>query len=192
MVAGWSQVAIACLVAGTIVPGLSQAARVPALTGFLLVSSLALDSAWSGLVSRPARRTFFGLTFGLLAAWLIILLYGEALWLVLFPYYRSIGVVVLLLSIPALVLGWLSLESSNTRRSVIALASSGSRPQGGTLGVLCSGMELPPWPGTVGTSGRPVAIAQVDALHLPRLASRLCIRDRPSGPPATDGAPPCL
>ena len=56
MVIGWLQTAIACMIAGTIVPGLSQTARVPALAGILLVAATALDAAWArSLVGRPGE-----------------------------------------------------------------------------------------------------------------------------------------
>lgn len=121
-VLGWFQVAIACLVAGTVIPGLAGAAKVPALAGCLVISSLTLESAWSQTLSRPARRAFFSMTFGLLAVWLIILLCGGYVWTLIFPYYRPVGIAVLLLGIPVFVLGWWAVESANSRRAVIALA----------------------------------------------------------------------
>jgi hypothetical protein len=119
---GWFQMAIACLVAGTMIPGLSQSARIPALAGGLVISALALDAAWSQSLSQPARRFFFALTFGLLTVWLMILLYGGYLWTLLLPYYRPLGIVVLTLGIPVVMLAWWALESGKSRRAVIALA----------------------------------------------------------------------
>jgi hypothetical protein len=121
-VLGWFQVAVACLVAGTVIPGLAQTARIPALAGVLMIASLALDAAWSQALSQPARRSFLVLTFGLLAVWLMILLYGGYVWTLVLPYYRPLGITVLLLGIPVLILGWWASESGNTRRAVIALA----------------------------------------------------------------------
>jgi hypothetical protein len=120
-VLGWFQVAVACLIAGTVIPGLAQAARIPALAGILLISSVALDAAWSQTLSRSARKFFLVLTFGLLAVWLITLLYGGYLWTLVLPYYRPLGITVLLLGIPALILGWWASESGKSRRAVIAL-----------------------------------------------------------------------
>ena len=56
---GWCQVMFACIVAGTVVPGLSQAARVPALVGLSIVVAACLDSVWMDNLSRPAPSTFF-------------------------------------------------------------------------------------------------------------------------------------
>jgi hypothetical protein len=121
-VLGWLQVGVACLVAGTLIPGVAWAAKVPALAGSLVISSLALDAAWSKTLSRPGRRVFFVLTFGLLSVWLITLSYGGYLWTLVLPYYRPLGITVLLLGFPLLILGWWASESRNTRRAVIALA----------------------------------------------------------------------
>ena len=121
MVIGWLQTAIACMIAGTIVPGLSQTARVPALAGILLVAATVLDAAWARSLVVPARRAFLALIFGLLSVWLITLMYGSYLWLLIFPYYRSVGIAAVLLSVPAFGLGWLAVETANTRRGLVAL-----------------------------------------------------------------------
>jgi hypothetical protein len=122
LLTGWIQVALACLIMGTIVPGLAQAARVPALAGILMIASSGLDAAWSGALSTSARRLFFALTFGLLAVWLITLLYGGYVWTLVLPYYRPLGIAVLLLGIIVLGLGWSAAEKHNTRRAMVALS----------------------------------------------------------------------
>jgi hypothetical protein len=121
MVVGWLQTAIACMIAGTIVPGLSQSARVPALAGVLVVAAMALEAAWACALSGPARRALLALLCGLLSVWLIALLYGSYLWLLIFPYYRAIGIAAVLMSLPAFVLGWRAVESANPRRGLVAL-----------------------------------------------------------------------
>ena len=118
---GWLQTAIACMIAGTIVPGVSQAARVPALAGVLLVAAMAAEAAWACSLVGQVRRAFLSLLLGLLSLWLVTLLYGSYLWLLIFPYYRSVGVAAVLLSLPAFVLGWLAIETANTRRGLVAL-----------------------------------------------------------------------
>ena len=111
MAIGWTQTAIACVIAGTIVPGLSQGARVPCVAGMLLIAAMATEAAWNRLLIGRARQVFFGLVLGLLAIWLVILLYGSYIWLLIFPYYRAVGIATILLSLPALVLGWQAVES---------------------------------------------------------------------------------
>lgn len=119
--AGWFQVGLACLVAGTIIPGLAQASRVPALAGMLMTSAAGLDAAWNRILSRSARRLYFALIFGLLFFWLITMVYGGYRWTVVSPYYRPLGISVLLLGIPVLALGWSAIENLNTRRAMMAL-----------------------------------------------------------------------
>ncbi len=58
LVMGWLQVTGACLVVGSIVPGLATAATVPALAGLAFVSAAIWDRLWAaGWRARPARRT---------------------------------------------------------------------------------------------------------------------------------------
>ena len=52
---GWLQVAGACLIVGTVVPGLASAALVPALAGLAVVSAACWDRVWDGS-DEPARR----------------------------------------------------------------------------------------------------------------------------------------
>jgi hypothetical protein len=121
LMTGWVQVAIACLVAGTIVPGLAQAARVPALAGVLMVAATGLEAAWAGVLSPSVRRFFFVLTSAILAMWLATMIYGGYVALVL-PYYRALGIAALLLGIVVLALGWTAVERSRARRGIVALA----------------------------------------------------------------------
>ena len=181
MVFGWLQTAIACMIAGTIVPGLSQAARVPALAGILVVAATALEAAWACSLVGRARRAFLTLLFGLLSIWLITLLYGCYLWLLVFPYYRSVGIAALLLSVPAFVLGWLAVQTANPRRGLVALVFLAISLKAGALGLLRTRMELPPWPGSLGQSDRPVAATKLDDLHVSRLAARPGLRHRSTG-----------
>ena len=54
---GWLRVALACLIAGTLVPGLSQVALVVSLAGLTVGAAACLESAWTPNVCRsPARR----------------------------------------------------------------------------------------------------------------------------------------
>ncbi|MFO0955915.1 MAG: hypothetical protein U0800_00445 [Isosphaeraceae bacterium] len=55
---GWTTVAGASLIAGTFIPGLADAMRLPALVGVLLLSAASLDRAWAGLANAWPRRTF--------------------------------------------------------------------------------------------------------------------------------------
>src|SRR3954453_21476291 len=122
LLSGWVQVAIACLVVGTIVPGLSQAARVPALAGILMIAATGLEAAWTGRLSARARHLFLVLNFSILTVWLATLLYGGYVWTLVLPYYRPLGIVTLLLGMIVLALGWSAVETSKTRRAIVRLA----------------------------------------------------------------------
>ncbi|MGO9596945.1 MAG: hypothetical protein ACLP7Q_02865 [Isosphaeraceae bacterium] len=118
---GWGQVAAASMIAGTVIPGLSRAAAVPALAGMLVMAGAGLEAAWSGTLTRGGRRIFLALLSGLLTIWLITLMYGSYLWLLVFPYYRAVGIAVLVPGIAALVLGWRAIETGGSRRAVMAM-----------------------------------------------------------------------
>src|SRR5208337_464782 len=66
----------------------------------------------------------------------------------------------------------------------------GNHFEAGALGLLCTRMELPPWPGSLGSSSRPVAPTQLDGLHVSRLAARPGLRNRPPGLPAPQPSAP--
>jgi hypothetical protein len=131
----WAQVAIACLVAGTVVPGLSGAAGVPALAGLAVVAAATLDSAWSGSLTGASRRRLLALGLGIVLIWSLILLYGEPFCLVMAPYYRPVGIMVLAVSGSAIALSWLALRRSNTRRAVVALGVLAMALKAAHLGV---------------------------------------------------------
>jgi hypothetical protein len=120
-VAGWFQTAIACALAGTIIPGLSQHAGVPALAGLLVVAATGADAAWCRSLSPSARRFLLSITFGLLLVWLMALVYGGYLWLMVFPYYRPIGIVAVILGVTIFSLVWRAIEMSDSRRAMVAL-----------------------------------------------------------------------
>jgi hypothetical protein len=140
LVIGWLQTAIACMIAGMLVPALSQAARVPALAGLLIVASIGLEAAWAGSLSKLARRAFLSILVGLLSVWLIALLYGSYLWILIFPYYRAIGIAAVIMSAAAFVLGWRVVQTENTRRSLVALVLLGM-----TLKLVHWGYYVPEW-----------------------------------------------
>ncbi|WP_165230582.1 hypothetical protein [Aquisphaera insulae] len=121
LVKGWAQAAIACLVVGTVVPGISQAARIPALAGMMLAAGTVLDSAWTGTLARGPRRAFLAMAFGLSLLWLMTLVYGEYLWLLVFSYYRPVGIAAAVLAIPLLALTWLGVEEGSSRRAAVAM-----------------------------------------------------------------------
>jgi hypothetical protein len=120
-VAGWLQAALACLIAGTLVPGLSPAARAVALAGLLVGAAAGLEAAWAGTIGPAARRTFFLLFSALLATWLTAMISGCFLWNITMPYYRTLGVVMGVVVLAVTFLGWSTLATGNPRRGLITL-----------------------------------------------------------------------
>jgi hypothetical protein len=120
-VTGWLQVAIACGIAGTMVPGLSQAAQTIALAGCLVGAAACLESAWGNTLSPTARRAFFVAFSGLFAFWLVVMIYGCFLWILTMPYYRALGVAMSVMTMGVGVLGWTALASFNPRRGLLTL-----------------------------------------------------------------------
>jgi hypothetical protein len=140
MLAGWGQAAIACVIAGTIIPGLSQAARVPALAGMLLAAATVAEAAWARLLSVKMRRGLLAVTFGLTAIWLISISYGSYTWLLVFPYYRPVGMIAVGVGVAIVVLAWQAVERSDSRRAIVAMVLMAA-----ALKVVHWGYYVPEW-----------------------------------------------
>jgi hypothetical protein len=130
---GWLQVSLACLIGGTLVPGLSQVTRMAALAGLLIGATACLESARARVLARPAQRMFF-IVFGcVLGLWLIVVLYGSYLWNLAVPFYRPLGIIMSIMAIGVAILGWSALETGNSRRGLV------------TLMVIAVGLKLVHW-----------------------------------------------
>lgn len=91
VVVGWLQVSGACLLAGTVIPGLATAARMPAIAGLVVTAAAVAESVWQGALSQRARRGFLGLTLLVLLGW-TVLVSVQGIYLVLaVSYYRPIA-----------------------------------------------------------------------------------------------------
>ena len=102
-------------------PGLSQAARVVALTGLLVVAAACLESAWTRSLAGSPRRAFF-IVFGcVLGLWLAVMLYGSYIWNLVMPFYRPLGIIMSIIAIGVAILGWSALETRNSRRGLVSL-----------------------------------------------------------------------
>ena len=123
LVVGWLQVAGACLIVGTVVPGLAPAAMVPALAGLAMVAGACWDRAWeeSDRFSPPARRGLFGITLGLSAIWfLVVLAWGGPVAFAV-AYYRSVVIAVAALALIGLIAAALAARGGAARSSLGAL-----------------------------------------------------------------------
>ncbi len=117
----WLQVALACLVSGTIVPGLAPACRMVVLAGFCVGAAACLETAWTQSLAGKARGLFF-IVFGtVIGLWLAVMIYATYIWCLNLPYYRTLGVIMALVLLAVSFLGWSSLETRNSRRGLVTL-----------------------------------------------------------------------
>ena len=122
---GWLQVAGACLVAGTIIPGVAGAAKVPAIAGLAVVAGITLDSVVFGQVSAKAQRRFLGIALALALLWFVVAAAGGGYLAAAVSYYRGLSIALFVASIPVVGVAWYALENRRTRAglfTVIALA----------------------------------------------------------------------
>jgi hypothetical protein len=130
---GWLQVALACVIGGTVVPGLSEVTRIVALAGLLVGATACLEAARARVLARSARRMFF-IVFGcVLGLGLIVVLYGSYIWNLAVPFYRPLGIIMSIVAIGVAILGWSALEIGNSRRGLV------------TLMVIAVGLKLVHW-----------------------------------------------
>ncbi len=96
---GWGQVALASLVAGTIIPGLAPAARMTAIAGVAVVAAACWDAILAGPLATGARRWFHGSSLTVALGWSAgVLIWGGYL-AVAVGYYRGTAVVLICLAI---------------------------------------------------------------------------------------------
>ena len=117
-VLGWIQVGGACLIAGTVVPGLASAATVPALAALAIAAAAGCDRVLDGDAEERALRWFFGtiLALSFVATGLALGVGGAIVAAV--PYYR--GVCLALITFTVLAAG-LAVWSASRRRPVGAV-----------------------------------------------------------------------
>jgi hypothetical protein len=121
LVLGWLQVAGACVLMGTVVPGLASAARLPALAGLAVAAGAGLDRLWAGTVARSARNAFLTLMAVVVGLWVILAVAGGVYvgWTV--PYYRGMAAVLVVLAAPAFLLAVAAVERAQARQGLLAL-----------------------------------------------------------------------
>lgn len=123
MTVGWFQVALVCLISGTVVPGLAGAAAVPALAGMLVAAAATFDAGCSGRLPGRSLKIMLVTGFGISLCWLLVVCYAEPFCLVMVSYYRPVGIVVLVLTLVAVGIAWLALRTSSGLRGAVALAT---------------------------------------------------------------------
>ena len=106
MVVGWLQMAGACLIVGTVIPGLASAALMPALAGLAVVASGCWDRAWEGSdeLPRAVRRGAIGLSLAVAGLWLVLVLGWGGYVGFAIAYYRAVMIAVGLASLAGFLL----------------------------------------------------------------------------------------
>jgi hypothetical protein len=129
----WLQVAVASLIAGSVVPGLDKPARVIVLASVTIAAAIGLNAARKQILSRSAMNTFFVLFSLIISGWLCIMMYGSYVWNLCLAYYRVLGILMTILILVIAGLCWLALAS---RRLDIALV---------TLMLIAVGLKFVHW-----------------------------------------------
>lgn len=121
LVLGWLQVAGASLVAGTVVPGLASAAKLPALAGIAMTAAACSELVWSRTIGSSARRGFFAMALTIIAVWTVIAVFGGSVLASAVSYYRPLAVVVVIYTLPLATLAIMSIVKADPRRALLAL-----------------------------------------------------------------------
>jgi hypothetical protein len=132
-VGAWLKTAVACAIAGAVVPGLGSAARLVVLAGLLIAAASALDLAWKGALPAAARQFLLASFALLLTLWLIVMIYGSFICILSMPYYRIMGIILAVLAVAAAILGSSALRTANARRCLV------------TLVLVVAGLKLAHW-----------------------------------------------
>jgi hypothetical protein len=91
-VTGWLQVALASGIAGTFVPGLAMPARTVVLAGLLVGAAASIAATTARARDGLADRGYMAIFGGLFGVWLVLMIYGGAIWNFTQPFYRTIGI----------------------------------------------------------------------------------------------------
>jgi hypothetical protein len=122
LVIAWLQVAGACLLVGTIVPGFATASRVPALVGILIAATATIEYVVARPVSIRVRRAFLGVATVSGVLWVAIIARVAVPLAAEVSHYRGLAVALLILAVLVLAFvaaGW---AFRDTRRGLLAVA----------------------------------------------------------------------
>jgi len=120
-VKGWLQTTGVCILSGTAIPGLGTAAGLPALAGLAFASAAVMDRLWSRDLGRGATKAALAVITPLVLVWLALVVPGGIYIASAVSYYRPPLFVLVGLSLPIVILWYLSLEKFEPRRALIAL-----------------------------------------------------------------------
>ena len=125
MAIDWAKVTGACLIAGSVVPGLASAALVPALAGLAVLAAASWDRLWAGQDDLPAsaRRRALAITFLVVVAWAVLALGWGGYVGFAVAYYRAVMIVVAASAVVALGLALRAATTGDTRWALGAVVA---------------------------------------------------------------------
>jgi hypothetical protein len=121
LVFGWLQASGACLVAGTVIPGLATAAKVPALAGLAIASGAVLDCLMTCNDSTKAKRVFLVFTVAVALVWSAIVFVGGGYLAAAVSFYRPLIIGVLVISPWVVALAVVSARKRDVRGAFVAI-----------------------------------------------------------------------
>jgi hypothetical protein len=134
LVVGWLQVA------GTVVPGLASAARMPALAGLAVVAAACAEQVRIGSAAPKARRVFLALAGSVVALWIALVIISGIFLASAVPYYRGLAILLIGLALGTGLVGLGALFAGDARRGLVALAAVAIG-----LRIAHSGYYIPEW-----------------------------------------------
>ncbi len=140
LVIGWLQVAGAAILAGTLIPGLGEAARLPALAGLAVAAAAVVDLAWSEKLRDSPRRATLAIVAGLSLLWSLAAVFGGVKLVSEIAYYRPIGLVLAAVAVLTLGLALASAWCGRTRWAIGAVLGIAL-----SLKLVHAGYYVPEW-----------------------------------------------
>ena len=125
LIYAWLKVMGACLIVGTVVPGLGTAALIPALAGMVVVSAACWDRIWeaSDELPRAVRRGAIGMTLVIAGLWFLLVLgWGGHVGFAV-AYYRATVIAVATVSLVGFLLALHAARFGEPRWSLGALVA---------------------------------------------------------------------
>ena len=140
LVFGWLQVAGAAALAGTVIPGLATAARLPALAGLAVAAAACADRIWEGELAPVSRRLVLGLGVAISLAWAALIVPGGTYLALAVSFYRPISLGLVLLAVLTCLAAGIAAGTGRTRWAlgVVAAVAVG-------LKVAHAGIYVPEW-----------------------------------------------
>jgi hypothetical protein len=95
----WLKVAGAALLAGTLIPGASGAARLPIVAGLAIAAGAVLDRVWAEATSSTVRRIALGISLAIVLVWTLAVVPAGGYLAAAVSYYRPISVLLVALAV---------------------------------------------------------------------------------------------